>query len=342
MSPNPSTPVAGRALQPSRTGTSPAALQAFGNRLQKNFRHWSRWARRRDLGAYRFYDRDLPEFPLAIDAYVPVDASELRVQVAELETGWVQEPAEHAAWLDAVARVVRDSLGEEPARLVMKRRPRRRDGMQHAPTGRRSSPFMIREQGVSFWVDLEPYLDTGLFLDHRAMRAMVRSCAAGRRMLNLFAYTGSFTVYAASGGAPASDSVDLSNAYLAWAERNFASNGMDLLSHRRVRADVLQWLGEAAARRERYDLIVLDPPAFSNSRAMRDVLDVQRDHAALVESCLALLGRGGELFFSTNLRTFALDASLAGRGRDIGGETRAEDFRDQRVHHAYRFGAEVR
>ncbi|MEP7208460.1 MAG: class I SAM-dependent methyltransferase [Casimicrobiaceae bacterium] len=322
---------------PPRTQVSADALLAFGNRLHKNFRHWSRWARRRDLGAYRFYDRDLPEFPLAIDAYVPAEHPGLRVHVAELDTGWAQEPAEYASWLEAVTATIATTVGEPPSRLVVKRRARRRGGAQHVPTGRRGAPFLVVENGLRFWVDLESYVDTGLFLDHRAMRDLVRSRAAGRRMLNLFAYTGSFTVYAAAGGAVATDTVDLSNVYLAWAERNFRANGLDGAAHRLVRSDVLRWLDDARLRRERYDLIVLDPPSFSNSKAMTDVLDVQRDHRVLIEACLELLGDCGELYFSTNLRSFILDADLASGGRDIGAETRAEDFRDPRVHHAYRF-----
>ncbi|MEO5699087.1 MAG: class I SAM-dependent methyltransferase [Casimicrobiaceae bacterium] len=332
----PQRPVTAPSLPP-RTQVSANALLAFSNRLHKNFRHWSRWARRRDLGAFRFYDRDLPEFPFAIDVYVPVDLPGLRVHVAEVDTGWVQEPAEHAAWLEAVTATIATTVREPPSRIVMKRRARRRGGAQHVATGRRGAPFMVLENGLRFWVDLESYVDTGLFLDHRAMRAIVRSRVAGRRVLNLFAYTGSFTVYAAAGGAVATDTVDLSNVYLAWAERNFRANGLDLAAHRLVRSDVLRWLDDARERRERYDLVVLDPPAFSNSKAMTHILDVQRDHRALIEACLELLGDGGELYFSTNLRSFTLDPALESRGRDIGAETRAEDFRDPRVHHAFRF-----
>ena len=160
-------------------------------------------------------------------------------------------------------------------------------------------------------------------------------------MLNLFAYTGSFTVYAAAGGAVASDTVDLSNTYTDWAKRNFALNGLDPRAHRSIRADVFAWLGLARAEGRRYGLIVLDPPAFSNSKAMTDVLDVQRDHPALVAAARALLDPGGELYFSTNLRTFQLDPALATDPActDISGQTRPEDFRDPRIHHAFRIVA---
>ena len=330
-----------RPSQPLRTGLQPAALAAFRNRVDKGLRHWSRWARRRDLGAFRFYDRDLPEFPLALDGYVPADPAcgTLRVHLQEFETGWTQTPAAHAAWLRGVRAAVAEATAVPLPHIVCKERIRRRAGAQHQKTGVPGETFEVIEQGLRFWVNLEAYLDTGLFADHRALRALVRSRAAGRRMLNLFGYTGSFTVYAAAGGAPQSDTVDLSNAYLAWAARNFQANGLDAAAHRLIRAEAFAWLDDAVFRRERYDLIVLDPPAFSNSKAMADVLDVQRDHARLIGTCRALLAPGGELYFSTNLRTFALDVALRADARDLTAATRAQDFRDARVHHAYVFTA---
>jgi len=196
----------------------------------------------------------------------------------------------------------------------------------------------VREAGLRFEVNLEAYLDTGLFLDHRVLRALVRERAAGRRMLNLFAYTGSFTVYAAAGGATASDTVDLSNTYLDWAARNLALNRLDPGRHALIRADVLAWLGLARREARQYDLIVLDPPAFSNSKAMTRALDIQRDHAALIAAARALLAPGGELYFSTNLQSFRLASTLAADPAvtDITAATLPEDFRDARIHRAYR------
>ena len=222
--------------------------------------------------------------------------------------------------------------------IVAKARRKRRGRDQHEPTGARGTEFIVVEAGLRFIVNLETHLDTGLFLDHRALRAIVRERAAGRRMLNLFAYTGSFTVYAAAGGAVASQTVDLSNTYLDWAARNFAANGVDSRRHRLIRADVVRWLDVAHEERRRYDLIVLDPPAFSTSKAMTGVFDVQRDHADLVASVRGLLAPGGELYFSTNLRTFRLDPALVADPActGISAHTLPEDFRDRRVHHAYR------
>jgi 23S rRNA (cytosine1962-C5)-methyltransferase len=316
------------------------AFAALRNRLHKSFRHWSRWARRQGVGAYRFYDRDIPEFPLAIDSYVPADTTlGRRLHLQEYDTGWQQSPQEHARWLHAVRLAASHAAGVLPDHVIVKVRPRRHAGAQHEKRAARGEEFEILESGLRFRVNLEAYVDTGLFPDHRAMRALVRTRAAGRRMLNLFAYTGSFTVYAAAGGAASSDSVDLSNTYLEWAARNFASNGMDRARHRLIRADVLQWLDDARGEGRRYDLVVLDAPAFSNSKAMSGVLDVQRDHAALIAGALRLLAPGGELYFSTNLRTFALDEALAQASgcTDLTHATRAPDFRDPRVHRAFRF-----
>ena len=323
-----------------RTGVQPAALQAFAARLEKNARHWGKWARRREFGAWRVYDRDLPEFPLAIDCYAALDpALGLRVHLQEIETGWQQEEAAHRDWLVEVTGETARVLGVARAAIAVKER-RRHGREQQGKTGSRGREFAIREAGPRFLVNLDAYLDTGLFLDHRALRALVRERAAGRRMLNLFAYTGSFTVYAAAGGALRSDTVDLSNTYLDWAARNFALNGMDLARHVLIRADVLEWLDHALDDGRRYDLVVLDPPSFSNSKAMDDVLDVQRDHRWLIANARALLDPGGELYFSTNLRTFALDATLAADpgGKEITAQTLPDDFRDRRIHRVWRFG----
>ena len=322
-----------------RDTVSAEALSAFRNRLAKNAKHWGRWARRRGCGAYRVYARDLPEFPLALDCYVAEDpALGTRVHLQEIETGWEQDPAQHAAWLAAVTAATAEALSLPATAIVTKRRAKRQGREQHTKTGAAGHPFVVVESGLRFLVNLEAYLDTGLFLDHRALRALVRERAMGRRMLNLFAYTGSFTVYAAAGGAIASDTVDLSNTYLDWAAANFALNGVDVAKHALIRADATSWLDAARRERRRYDLVVLDPPAFSNSKAMSGVLDVQRDHASLIAAARALLAPGGELFFSTNLRSFRLDAALAADAAvtDITARTLAEDFRDPRVHRAYR------
>ena len=221
-----------------RQGLPEDAIAAFRNRLAKGARHWGKWALRRGFGAYRVYDRDLPEFPLAIDCYVPEDSVLApRVHLQEIDTGWEQTEREHAAWVAQARAAAAAALGMPPATIAFKERRKRHGREQHTKTGAAGSDFAIVEGGLRFIVNLEAYLDTGLFLDHQALRAMVRKRATGRRMLDVFAYTGSFTVYAAAGGATATDTVDLSNTYLDWAARNFAANGMDPRTNTLIRAD---------------------------------------------------------------------------------------------------------
>jgi len=312
-------------------------VSAFANRLRKKAAHWRKWARRRGISCFRVYDRDIPQFPFALDWYqaaAPDPAVHLHLQ--EIDTGWRMEPVEYAAWLEAACSAACEACGVPAAQLHLKRRERQRGTSQYErQRDAAASPVVVEEAGNRFEVDLDTHLDTGLFLDHRPLRARVATSIArragsgtGTRFLNLFAYTGSFTVYAARAGAGNSTTVDLSNTYLAWAARNLALNAIAPAAHRLVRADVLAWLPEALAADERYDLIVLDPPSFSNSKKMQGVLDVQRDHARLVSQCHELLSTGGELFFSTNLRTFAIDPSLAQRLalEDITRESVPEDF----------------
>ncbi|MDK2123724.1 class I SAM-dependent methyltransferase [Parachitinimonas caeni] len=308
-------------------------FSTFKNRLSKNARHWGKWARRQGISCFRVYDRDQPEFPLAVDRYAD------RAYLAEFDTGWQQTDEEHAAWVAAASAVAAEVLEVAPDKVAFKQRRRQKGTAQYEKTGTEGEDFIVEEGGHRFWVNLDAYLDTGLFLDHRNTRQRVQAEAAGRRFLNLFSYTGSFSVYAAAGGAPASVTVDLSNTYLDWAKRNFELNGMDLNQHQRERADVFQYLDNACQDGEKFDLIVMDPPSFSNSAKMIGVLDVQRDHDWLVDRCLDLLTPGGILYFSTNLRSFKLDPRLAAMPGmcDISAQSVPEDFRNRKIHQCFRF-----
>ncbi|MEO8937836.1 MAG: class I SAM-dependent methyltransferase [Burkholderiaceae bacterium] len=325
-------------------------LSHFHNRLAKNARHLRKWARRADIHAYRVYDRDVPEFPVVIDWFEAdgegSSGSGAFLQFQEVDTGWQQGEAEHREWVDHLIEVAGETLVVPVDRIAMKHRTRQRVGgdktAQHLASGLDEDDLVVREGGHRFIVNLHSYLDTGLFLDHRVTRGMVGARAGGRRFLNLFSYTGSFTVYAARGGASLSESVDLSNTYSQWAERNLRLNRIDLSRHRIIRADVFTWLRDAvsafeAGDRDGVDLIVLDPPTFSNSKAMQGVLDVQRDHPWLIRQCLQLLAPGGELFFSTNLRSFELDSLVQEKARftEITARTVPEDFRDRRIHRCW-------
>jgi 23S rRNA G2069 N7-methylase RlmK/C1962 C5-methylase RlmI len=303
------------------------------NRVRKTARHVRKWARREHVTCYRLYDRDIPEVPLAIDWY------EGRLHVAEYKRMvHGEEVVGPDGWVDHVAAALATSLEVSAVDVFVKARQRQRGRAQYERLEQRGVRHEVGEGGHRFLVNLGDYLDTGLFLDHRLTRARVQAEAAGRRVLNLFCYTGSFTVYAARGGATSSLSVDLSNTYLDWARDNLALNGCDLGSHQLVRADVLEFLASPPHGTGRFGLAVLDPPTFSNSKAMRDILDVQRDHPHLIERTLALLAPGGVLYFSTNRKKFKLDTdALDGLDiEDLSAATIPEDFRNQRVHRCYR------
>ncbi len=303
----------------------------FRNRLAKNLRHWSRWARRQDIECFRIYDRDLPEFPVAIDIYAG------RPHVQAYETRWDADEQTHDAWVDMVRNTVGELFGTPPGELAFKVRRRQKGTAQYEVTGRPPAPFVVQEGGLRFEVDLHRYLDTGLFLDHRRTRAMVRDQAKDRRLLNLFAYTGSFTVYAAAGDAASSLSLDLSNTYQDWTRRNLGLNGLDLPQHRLERCDVMDWLEDSPRLGERFDLIVLDPPSFSHSKAMQTTLDVQRDHPWMINRALGLLSPEGTLYFSNNRRGFKLyeDELTPCHVEEITKQTVPEDFRRHRPHRCW-------
>ncbi|MHA7815268.1 MAG: bifunctional 23S rRNA (guanine(2069)-N(7))-methyltransferase RlmK/23S rRNA (guanine(2445)-N(2))-methyltransferase RlmL [Pseudohaliea sp.] len=303
----------------------------FANRVRKNEKRLRSWRRREGIVAYRVYDADMPEYAVAVDCYGD------RVQVAEYAAPKGVDPAAAARRLEDVRAALPEALGVPPGHIVYKTRQRQRGSEQYRRQGDRGEFFPVREGPASLLVNLHDYLDTGLFLDHRPLRLRLGREAKGRDFLNLFCYTGSATVHAALGGARSTTSVDLSNSYLGWLRRNLAENGLAEGRHRVVRADVRAWLGKAEPA---WDLVLLDPPSFSNSAAMASSFDLQRDHRALVEAALACLRPGGVLYFSNNRRRFRLDPALASLPgcEDITAATIDPDFaRRPAVHHCFRF-----
>jgi 23S rRNA (guanine2445-N2)-methyltransferase / 23S rRNA (guanine2069-N7)-methyltransferase len=222
--------------------------------------------------------------------------------------------------------------------IHLRQRRRTSGGEQYEKLAAQADFKLVEENGLRFWVNFTDYLDTGLFLDHRLTRQRLRELATRKRFLNLFAYTGSATVYAAAGGARATTTVDMSATYLDWAQENLAVNGVSGAQHEFIQADCISWLKTAVAERRTFDLIFLDPPTFSNSKRMDDILDVQRDHAALIDRCMALLAPAGLLVFSTNAQKFKLDPGIAGQYalRDITRATLPKDFeRNPKIHQCY-------
>jgi 23S rRNA (cytosine1962-C5)-methyltransferase len=313
--------------------TNEEKLVMFRNRLAKTWRHVSKLAKRQGVTCYRVYDHDLPEFPFCIELY------EDRAYLAEYQRRHGMSEEEHAAWLESCVPVISGIL-EVPDERIYFRERRRKAGRldQYEKLASEQEFFVAREAGLSFRVNLTDYLDTGLFLDHRITRGMVREEASSRRVLNLFCYTGSFSVYAAAGGAVSVDSVDLSKTYLAWAEANMMLNEFSSDSRRFIHADVKQWLDEAPSAY--YDLVVMDPPTFSNSKRMKDFLDIQRDHAELINKTLRTMASGGVLYFSTNYRRFILekDKIMAASVKDITNATTPFDFQGKLTRWCYRLG----
>ena len=311
--------------------------QMFANRLRKNLKHLRSWAARENIQCYRIYDADLPEYAVAVDLYGD------RAHVQEYAPPGTVDPVRARRRLKEAVAAVPGVLGIPPSQVVVKIRRPQRGPDQYQKLGEEGRLIEVHESDLRFLVNLTDYLDTGLFLDHRITRSLIREMASGRRFLNLFAYTGSASVYAAAGGATATTTIDLSPTYLDWARRNMALNGFAGSEHSYVRADCVEWLAEAATRRVSgatgdYGLIFLDAPTFSNSKSMSDSLDIQRDHAALIQPAVRLLSPGGVLLFSTNSRRFKLDPELSEQFAvtDISAQTIPPDFaRNPRIHRCY-------
>jgi 23S rRNA (cytosine1962-C5)-methyltransferase len=292
--------------------------EMLANRVHKNFRKLQARFEKRQVGAFRLYDRDIPEIRAAIDWY------DGHLVVAE----YAREQTSGLPWLETMARAAAEALGVPTDRVHLRQR---RSGDRYERLARTGKRIEVREGDLKFLVNLDDYLDTGLFADHRETRARVRAEARDKSFLNLFAYTGSFTCAAVKGGARSSASVDASQAYLDWARDNLALNALGDPAHLLVRAEVDHFLLAAAERREQWQLCVLDPPSFSDKGGR--TFDVQRDHRKLIEKTLSVLEPGGVLWFSTNHQRFA--PQLDGL-RFTEEDTVPEDYRNRAVHRAFR------
>ncbi len=338
-----------------------SAYQAelFRNRLSKNYRTLRKWARKNTITCYRLYDRDIPEIPLSLDVYefLPeeiktksqaekfLSAQNERISTNDLsaekeadkrryavlylyERPYEKDEDEEEKWLSLMADSAAEVLNIPASRIVKKTRKMQKGLNQyekkHSGNGIKGTVF---ENGGLFRIDLSTYLDTGLFLDHRILREKIRTESSGKRVLNLFCYTGSFSVHAANGNAAFVESVDLSNTYLSWAEENMKLNGFsDKSKYRLTKADAVKWLSEQAEKAEKsgetdlfykeqgsvkgrgkFDIIILDPPTFSNSKSTENILDINRDWPTLVENCVKILNPNGTLYFSTNSSRLRFD-----------------------------------
>lgn len=304
-------------------------IEMFENRLRKMFKHWGKWARRQNITCYRIYDRDIPDVPLTIDWY------EGSVYCAEFERPHDRSAKEHRLWLEVVTRRASEILDVPFDRVFLKQRQRQKGTSQYTRLAEQCQFQTVQEAGHRFLVNLSDYLDTGLFLDHRKTRAMVQQQAMGKRFLNLFCYTGAFTVYAAAGQATSTTSVDTSKTYLDWAQRNLKENGLTGRRHQFVRQDVLEFLRSRQSV-PMFDLVVVDPPTFSNSRAEQRVFDVQRDHVQLLSLVLSVMAPQGTVYFSTNRRKFRFEfEDPKAEIREITTQTVPPDFQRKRPHRCW-------
>lgn len=303
----------------------------FANRLQKNIKKISKWAKQQGLDAYRLYDADLPEYNLAVDRY----ADYIVVQEYAAPKN-IDENKARQRLLDAVTATLHVT-GVETNKLILKVRQKQKGTNQYEKLVNKGEYFYVNEYGVQLWVNLTDYLDTGLFLDHRLTRKMIGELAKGKDFLNLFAYTGSATVHAALGGAKSTTTVDMSNTYLNWAEQNLILNDIEGKQHKLIQADCLQWLEKCDRQ---FDLIFVDPPTFSNSKRMEESWDVQRDHVKLMSNLKQVLSNNGTIVFSNNKRGFKMNLvaleELGLSAVEISHKTLPLDFeRNKQIHNCW-------
>ena len=311
--------------------------EMFANRLRKNLKKIAKWARKNQINAYRVYDADLPEYAVAIDCY---DTDTLRVHVQEYEAPKTISEQKANQRLAGILAEIQNVLQIPAEQVYLKIRRKQKSSQQYQKQAETGHFYPLEEAGCRFWVNFEDYLDSGLFLDHRPMRQMLQQQAKNTRFLNLFCYTATATVHAIIGGARESVSVDMSNTYLDWARRNFELNQITG-KHQLVRANCMEWLAQQAQDKqaEKFDLIFLDPPTFSNSKRMDNVFDIQTDHVQLIKLAAQLLSENGILYFSTNFRRFKMDHdALAGLHlENISAQSIPEDFsRNPKIHYCWK------
>lgn len=300
----------------------------LANRIRKNYRHIRKWAKRTCTDCFRIYDREIRQYPLAIDFY----AGRFCIHYFSPTRDISEPPQELVEEIEGVIRLI---FGSDFDQIYWRTRAKNKETRQYEKEGEAEEFFTVTEYGVKFKVNLVDYLDTGLFLDHRETRHYVASHSSGNRLLNLFAYTCSFSVQAAAAGAIFTKSVDMSNTYTEWGRENFSLNSLSLKNNEVVRADCLKFLNEET---KLYDIIVIDPPTISRSKKMDQLFDIQVDYINLINKGLKLLDKEGVIFFSTNSRRFVFDQTLFPSCiiKDISDKTIPLDFHDEKIHRCWK------
>lgn len=302
-------------------------MDMIKNRLDKNFRKLKPWVNRQKLEAYRLYDRDIPEYPYIVDVYkdhfVIYDKSDSVIDAGK-------------NFLPHVTDAIKSLFKAPEEKIVIKKRAHQEGLQQYEKLDRREETFAVRENQAQLLVNLYDYLDTGLFLDHRPMRQVIFKSVHDKDFLNLFCYTGAVSVFAALGGARSTTSVDMSQTYLSWAQENFRLNQIPLADHEFVNMNALEYLHKMQGQ-QRFDVIFLDPPTFSNSKKMEEVFEVEKDQDFLVEKAMSMLRPEGILYFSNNKRKFKLSENILQKYqiKDMTRESIPQDFHDQKIHHCF-------
>jgi 23S rRNA (cytosine1962-C5)-methyltransferase len=310
---------------------------SFKNRLRKNYKHTRKWARRTESSCFRLYDREISEFPLAVDYY----EGRFCVHYFSRRRGEDEPPQ---PLVDHTVQVLKSLFGVGEELIFWRSRIKREKRQQYEKRGSGGEIFTAHEYGVKFEINLVDYLDTGLFLDHRETRQLVAKACRGKTLLNLFSYTCSFSVHAAVQGSTFTKSVDMSNTYTEWGRRNFKLNGLAAETNEVVRADCLRFLDLEIRSGRKYDVIVIDPPTLSRSKKMSGMFDIQEDYLFLLSRGLQLLNDGGVIFFSTNSRKFEFDPDPLGKVvvQEISDKTVPNDFHDPKIHRCWKISAEAR
>lgn len=304
---------------------------AFANRLLKNKKNLKAWLKQEQVECYRLYDADIPEYNVAVDVYGDY------LVIHEYAAPSKIEPEKVAKRLQEVVYFAPKVLSVPTDKVIIKTRAKQKGKDQYQRVEQTKKSLVVTEYGAKLKVNLWDYLDTGLFLDHRKTRQIVAKKSKGKSLLNLFAYTGSVSLQAALHGADSVTTVDMSNTYLSWAQDNFALNNLSGHKYQFVQADCLQWLKK---NEQRFDVLFIDPPTFSNSKRMGESFDVQRDHVSLITDALKSLAPGGELIFTNNKRNFKMDfdavAALGLHVTEMTDKTRDKDFqRNKHIHNSW-------
>lgn len=304
-----------------------ADQKTIQNRIEKNYKHRAKWARKEGIQSFRIYEKDIPEFPFIVDVY-----NDYAVIFEKRDSEIDALKFDH---FNFIVSAVKNVLNLPEEKVIIKSRMKQKGATQYERLEERNEFISVKEYQAEFLVNLHDYLDTGLFMDHRPMRQIIYKEANGKKFLNLFSYTGAVSVMAALGGATHITSVDLSSTYQEWARKNFEHNKLSLKEHNFIVQNALEYITNAVTK---FDLIFLDPPTFSNSKKMEDDFEVEKDQELLIKNCLRLLNPNGTLYFSNNKRKFKLDPKILEMASvvDITEKTIPMDFRDPKIHHCYK------